>query len=86
MPEAAEEVDHLENFYGKCHPMKTDEAGFIGLSATQGRQKTVSVFSPTEKRLLVFFFQVSRDIFGRDVDAAQMQMKTFCKHFLIVYI
>ena len=24
--QAAEEVDHLENFYGKCHPMKTDEA------------------------------------------------------------
>ena len=23
---AADEVDHLENFYGKCHPMKTDEA------------------------------------------------------------
>lgn len=22
---AADEVDHLENFYGKCHPMKTDE-------------------------------------------------------------
>lgn len=36
LEKAAEEVDHLENFYGKCHPMKTDE--------------------------------VSRDIFGRDVD------------------
>eukprot|EP00434_Breviolum_minutum_P028242 symbB.v1.2.024984.t1/scaffold2400.1/size80086/9 len=36
LEKAADEVDHLENFYGKCHPMKTDE--------------------------------VSRDIFGRDVD------------------
>jgi len=74
-------VDHLENFYGKCHPMKTDEAG-------KDVGKQFRFFSRDLEDFLwvvVTFLQVSRDIFGRDVDAAQMQMKTFCSHFLINY-
>ncbi|CAJ1336948.1 unnamed protein product, partial [Effrenium voratum] len=27
LEKVAEEVDHLENFYGKCHPMRSEEVG-----------------------------------------------------------